>query len=82
MILRFHPQARAEFDRSTDHYSEIQPDLGEAILVTGGAGFLGSHLCERLLARGDKVICPDNYFTGQRSKVAHLQYLRPAYASQ
>lgn len=42
------------------------------ILVTGGAGFLGSHLCDRLLERGDTVICVDNYFTGRRSNVAHL----------
>ena len=36
------------------------------VLVTGGAGFLGSHLCERLLEEGDDVLCVDNYFTGQR----------------
>jgi UDP-glucuronate decarboxylase len=42
------------------------------ILVTGGAGFLGSHLCERLLSRGDGVICVDNYFTGSRDNVGHL----------
>jgi UDP-glucuronate decarboxylase len=42
------------------------------ILVTGGAGFLGSHLCEGLLARGDEVICVDNYFTGSRDNIAHL----------
>jgi len=41
-------------------------------LVTGGAGFLGSHLCERLLQDGDEVICLDNYFTGRRQNVAHL----------
>ena len=41
-------------------------------LVTGGAGFLGSHLCERLLDRGDEVICVDNFFTGRKSNVAHL----------
>lgn len=40
------------------------------VLVTGGAGFLGSHLCERLIARGDEVICVDNYFTGSRSNIA------------
>jgi UDP-glucuronate decarboxylase len=42
------------------------------ILVTGGAGFLGSHLCERLLAEGHDVICLDNFFTSQKSNVAHL----------
>jgi len=41
-------------------------------LVTGGAGFLGSHLCERLLADGHEVLCIDNYFTGSRTNVAHL----------
>jgi UDP-glucuronate decarboxylase len=44
----------------------------ERILVTGGAGFLGSHLCERLLADGHYVICLDNYFTGQRRNILHL----------
>ncbi|WP_029008282.1 UDP-glucuronic acid decarboxylase family protein [Azospirillum halopraeferens] len=42
------------------------------IMVTGGAGFLGSHLCERLLARGCEVLCIDNYFTGSRENIAHL----------
>jgi UDP-glucuronate decarboxylase len=42
------------------------------ILVTGGAGFLGSHLCERLLAAGDEVLCVDNFFTGTRHNVHHL----------
>ena len=42
------------------------------ILVTGGAGFLGSHLCERLLGEGHEVLCVDNFFTGRRSNVAHL----------
>ena len=42
------------------------------VLVTGGAGFLGSHLCERLLARGDDVLCVDNYFTGRKDNIAHL----------
>lgn len=43
------------------------------ILVTGGAGFLGSHLCERLLETGNSVICLDNYFTGHKRNIAHLQ---------
>jgi UDP-glucuronate decarboxylase len=42
------------------------------VLVTGGAGFLGSHLCERLLATGADVICVDNFFSGARSNVEHL----------
>ncbi|WP_029074874.1 UDP-glucuronic acid decarboxylase family protein [Kaistia adipata] len=42
------------------------------ILVTGGAGFLGSHLCDRLLARGDEVLCADNFFTGSRRNIEHL----------
>ena len=42
------------------------------VLVTGGAGFLGSHLCERLLAQGHYVICLDNYFTGQKRNILHL----------
>ncbi|MCK9415218.1 SDR family oxidoreductase [Candidatus Dojkabacteria bacterium] len=42
------------------------------ILVTGGAGFLGSHLCERLLKDGNEVICLDNYFTGSKSNIIHL----------
>ncbi len=44
----------------------------QTVLVTGGAGFLGSHLCERLLARGDDVICLDNFFTGRKENIAHL----------
>lgn len=42
------------------------------ILVTGGSGFLGSHLCDRLIARGDEVICLDNFFTGRKENIAHL----------
>jgi UDP-glucuronate decarboxylase len=46
--------------------------LRNRILVTGGAGFLGSHLCRRLLQRGDEVICLDNYFTGRRDNIVDL----------
>jgi UDP-glucuronate decarboxylase len=47
--------------------------LKKRILVTGGAGFLGSHLCERLLRDGHDVLSVDNYFTGRRQNIAHLQ---------
>ena len=43
------------------------------VLVSGGAGFIGSHLCERLVARGDEVICLDNLFTGREENIAHLR---------
>ncbi len=41
-------------------------------LVTGGAGFLGSHLCDRLVERGDDVLCADNFYTGDKRNVQHL----------
>ncbi len=50
----------------------IRPNMNKKILVTGGAGFLGSHLCERLLNNGDEVLCVDNYFTGNKSNILHL----------
>lgn len=46
--------------------------MGKRILVTGGAGFVGSHLCERLLSLGHEVICLDNYFTGSKHNIVHL----------
>jgi len=46
--------------------------LGKRVLVTGGAGFLGSHLCDRLIADGHEVICLDNFFTGKKKNIAHL----------
>ena len=46
--------------------------LMTTVLVTGGAGFLGSHLCDRLIERGDDVICVDNFFTGSKENVRHL----------
>jgi UDP-glucuronate decarboxylase len=45
---------------------------GKRMLVTGGAGFLGSHLCEQLLAEGHEVLCVDNFFSSSRQNVAHL----------
>ena len=42
------------------------------VLVSGGAGFLGSHLCERILERGDEVLCVDNFFSSTRHNIAHL----------
>jgi len=56
--------------------------VAKRVLVTGGAGFLGSHLCERLVAQGDDVLCIDNYFTGRKDNVAaplgdpHFEALR------
>ena len=46
--------------------------FNKKILVTGGAGFLGSHLCDRLIERGDEVLCVDNLFTGSKQNIAHL----------
>ena len=42
------------------------------ILVTGGAGFIGSHLCKKLIEQGNDVICIDNYFTGTKENIAEL----------
>jgi len=63
-MLRHNRTEKAQMMRSYDSLKRI--------LVTGGAGFLGSHLCERLLAEGDEVLCVDNYFTGRRANIAHL----------
>jgi UDP-glucuronate decarboxylase len=46
--------------------------LNQRILVTGGAGFLGSHLCEKLMERGHEVLCVDNFYTGRKANIAHL----------
>jgi UDP-glucuronate decarboxylase len=49
-----------------------QYSVRKRVLVTGGAGFIGSHLCERLIADGHEVLCVDNFFTGTRDNIAHL----------
>ena len=46
--------------------------MDKRILVTGGAGFLGSHLCEELLKQGNEVLCVDNLFTGSKKNIVHL----------
>jgi UDP-glucuronate decarboxylase len=46
--------------------------FGQRVLVTGGAGFLGSHLCDKLLQAGHEVLCVDNFYTGRRANIAHL----------
>ena len=55
--------------------------LQQRILVTGGAEFLGSHLCERLLAEGGDVLCADNFFTGTRKNIEHKAEIDDTRAS-
>jgi UDP-glucuronate decarboxylase len=50
----------------------MRPDSRKRIAVTGGAGFLGSHLCERLVAEGNEVLCVDNFYTGTKDNIRHL----------
>jgi UDP-glucuronate decarboxylase len=58
--------------RAADRRAGMGPGIEKRILVTGGAAFLGSHLCEQLLARGGDVVCVDNFFTGSKRNIAHL----------
>jgi UDP-glucuronate decarboxylase len=51
---------------------EVDESMTKSVLVTGGAGFLGSHLCERLLLEGHEVLCLDNFFTGSKRNIEHL----------
>jgi UDP-glucuronate decarboxylase len=57
----------ASINRRPEHRDTIKK-----VLVTGGAGFLGSHLCERFIAMGHDVLCVDNFFTGSKSNIAQL----------
>jgi len=57
---------------STGTAGEGDPSVSRVNLVTGGAGFIGSHLCERLLDRGEEVVCLDNFFTGDKGNIHHL----------
>jgi UDP-glucuronate decarboxylase len=50
----------------------MRSTAGQRVLVTGGAGFLGSHLCDRLIADGHDVICADNFYTGSKANIRHL----------
>src|SRR5437879_1554333 len=56
----------------SDDQGSLPMHLETRVLVTGGAGFLGSHLCARLLADGGNIICVDNFFTGAKSNIDHL----------
>ena len=58
--------------RSMDVAGEVRRMRSRRVLVTGGAGFLGSHLCDRLIADGHEVVCLDNFFTGTRANIEHL----------
>ncbi|MDK2922014.1 MAG: UDP-glucuronate decarboxylase [Desulfonauticus sp.] len=54
------------------YQGELKDLLSKRVLVTGGSGFIGSHLCERLVKEGKEVICCDNFYTGQKSNIYHL----------
>jgi UDP-glucuronate decarboxylase len=68
-LARRRPQASPLFSPDRLERGMAQ---GKRVLVTGGAGFIGSHLCRRLLARGDEVVCVDNFYTGRKSNVLDL----------
>lgn len=59
------------FFLNKSYFRNLNPFQKQRILVTGGAGFVGSHLVDRLMLLGHDVICVDNYFTGNKSNIAH-----------
>jgi UDP-glucuronate decarboxylase len=72
MALAAAPVVILQFDKEARGKAVIMRTNYPRVLVTGGAGFIGSHLCEALLQRGYNVLCVDNYFTGSRDNIAHL----------
>ena len=69
------PMERLRFTNASAGWDKRETGLkrtGKAALVTGGAGFIGSHLCARLIAEGARVVCLDNFQTGRRQNIAHL----------
>lgn len=61
-----------DFALNYKYYNSLYLSPMDRILITGGAGFLGSHLCDRLVAQGKDVLCVDNFYTGKKDNVAHL----------
>jgi len=57
---------------NSKRYERIHMHLRRRVLVTGGAGFLGSHLCDRLISKGCDVLCVDNFYTGSKNNIVHL----------
>jgi len=57
---------------NSKRYERINMHLQKRVLVTGGAGFLGSHLCDRLISKGCDVLCVDNFYTGSKKNIVHL----------
>ena len=55
-----------------DSFVDRGVDVVKRILITGGAGFFGSHLCDKLIAQGHDILCVDNYFTGTKRNIEHL----------
>ena len=76
-----------ECDTTRQRHGATVQHLERRVLISGGAGFLGSHLCEQLLERGCQVLCVDNFFTGARHHIELLldhrrfELLRPIVAS-